>query len=133
MGSTLTQFLDVLDSVPNWDVRLAGDGLQITNEEGIEAFVAVSGEQVLVESLLFTANQVTDKALINQAILESHWMFPLTAVGVKNGPLGECYFAYGALSAASHKDDLILEVDTLFTNVHGFLEAYAEFLTVQFA
>ena len=43
--------------------------LLIANQDGIDAWLAISGEQILVESLLFSSTQVADKAALDHEIL----------------------------------------------------------------
>ena len=54
----------------------------ITNDDGIDAYLAVSGEQIIVESLLFSKEQVADTALLNDEILKTHQVFPLTTIAI---------------------------------------------------
>ena len=52
--------------------------LLIANTDGIDAWLAISGEQILVESLLFAKSEVKDHAALNEEILKTHMIFPLT-------------------------------------------------------
>ncbi|WP_414828072.1 DUF2170 family protein [Alteromonas sp. H39] len=98
--------------------------LLIANQDGIDAWLAISGEQILVESLLFSASQVADKAALDHEILSTHMVFPLTTVGISTINGEEYYTAFGALSAHSKAESIIIEVETLFQNVASFLDAY---------
>ncbi|MEW9798941.1 DUF2170 family protein [Alteromonas sp. CYL-A6] len=98
--------------------------LLIANQDGIDAWLAISGEQILVESLLFSASQVTDKAALDHEILSTHMIFPLTTVGITTVGEEEYYTAFGALSAQSKAESIVIEVETLFQNVASFLDAY---------
>lgn len=98
--------------------------LLIANQDGIDAWLAISGEQILVESLLFSADQVKDKAALDHEILSSHMVFPLTTVGISTINEQEYYTAFGALSAQSKAESIVIEVETLFQNVASFLDAY---------
>ncbi|MCW8107294.1 YjfI family protein [Alteromonas ponticola] len=98
--------------------------LLIANQDGIDAWLAISGEQILVESLLFAASQVKDKAALDHEILSTHMVFPLTTVGISTINGEEYYTAFGALSAQSKQETIEIEVDTLFQNVASFLDAY---------
>ena len=44
--------------------------LLIANSDGIDAWLAISGEQILIESLLFSSEEVKDKAVLNEEILK---------------------------------------------------------------
>ncbi|OFC70619.1 DUF2170 family protein [Alteromonas confluentis] len=98
--------------------------LLIANQDGIDAWLAISGEQILVESLLFPASEVTDRAALNHDILSTHMVFPLTTVGISTINDEEYYTAFGALSAQSKPESIVIEVETLFQNVASFLDAY---------
>ena len=98
--------------------------LLIANQDGIDAWLAISGEQILVESLLFPASEVKDKAALDHEILSTHMVFPLTTVGISNIGGDEYYTAFGALSAQSKAESIVIEVETLFQNVASFLDAY---------
>ncbi|MCW8091319.1 DUF2170 family protein [Alteromonas sp. ASW11-130] len=98
--------------------------LLIANQDGIDAWLAISGEQILVESLLFASSQVRDKAALDHEILSTHMVFPLTTVGISTINGEEYYTAFGALSAQSKQETIEIEVDTLFQNVASFLDAY---------
>ncbi len=98
--------------------------LLIANQDGIDAWLAISGEQILVESLLFPASEVKDRAALNHDILSTHMVFPLTTVGISTINDEEYYTAFGALSAQSKPESIVIEVETLFQNVASFLDAY---------
>ncbi|WP_158769120.1 MULTISPECIES: YjfI family protein [unclassified Paraglaciecola] len=102
--------------------------LLIANSDGVDAWLAISGEQILVESLLFSLSEVKDKHALNEEILKSHMIFPLTTVGISNVAGDEYYTAFGSLSSQSKPESVMIEVQTLFQNVEAFLDAYAEHL-----
>lgn len=102
--------------------------LLIANDDGIDAWLAISGEQILVESLLFSSNEVKDKALLNEEILKSHMIFPLTTVGISTVADEEYYTAFGALSSQSKGESIMIEIETLFQNVAAFIDAYQDHL-----
>ena len=103
--------------------------LLIANAEGIDAWLAISGEQILVESLLFSSSEVKDKAKLNEEILKTHMLFPLTTVGITTLGTEEYYTAFGALSSQSKAESVMIEIDTLFQNVEAFLDAYQIYLS----
>lgn len=102
--------------------------LLIANQDGIDAWLAISGEQIIVESLLFASSQVRDKAALDHDILSTHMLFPLTTVGISTVGNEEYYTAFGALSAQSKGESIVIEVQTLFQNVASFLDAYESYL-----
>jgi len=91
--------------------------LLIANQDGIDAWLAISGEQ-------FAASEVKDKPALDHEILSTHMVFPLTTVGISNIGGEEYYTAFGALSAQSKAESIVIEVETLFQNVASFLDAY---------
>lgn len=103
--------------------------LLIANADGIDAWLAISGEQILVESLLFSSSEVKDKATLNEEILKTHMLFPLTNVGITTLGKEEYYTAFGALSSQSKEESIMIEIDTLFQNVEAFLDAYQIYLS----
>lgn len=111
-----------------WAVSHEGDCVYVTNEDGLDAFIAISGEQILVESILFAKSQVKDTVGLNEEILKTHHIFPLTAVAITSVDGEEYYMAFGALSSKSAPETLMIEVELLFSNLPGFLEAYEAYL-----
>jgi uncharacterized protein YjfI (DUF2170 family) len=118
----------LLTKQDGWAVHLESSCVCITNEDGLDAFVAVSGEQIVVESLLFPKSLVKDAAALNDVILKTHQFFPLTTIGISTVEDEEYYISFGALSSQSKEESVIIEIETLFDNVTGFLDAYEEFL-----
>ncbi len=102
--------------------------LCITNEDGLESYLAVSGEQIIVEALLFGVDQVAEAAALNDEILRTHQLFPLTTVGITTVDNTNYYMAFGALSSQSKEGSVLIEIDMLFQNVAGFLDAYQDYL-----
>jgi uncharacterized protein YjfI (DUF2170 family) len=102
--------------------------LLIANSEGLDAWLAISGEQILVESILFNTNEVKDTAAFNEEVLRTHMLFPLTTIGISSIADEDYYVAFGALSSQSKESSIMIEVETLFQNVEAFLDAYQEHL-----
>lgn len=111
-----------------WVVHSENNCLFITNEDGLDAYVAVSGEQIVVESILFAASAVNDSNALNEHILKTHQVFPLTTIGLTSVEDEDYYMAFGALSSQSKEESIIIEVETLFDNVAAFLDAYEDYL-----
>ena len=116
------------ESQPAWVVETEGDCLSISNDEGIDAFVYVGDQQILVETALFPASAVSNLAVLNALILRTHHLLPLTAICLKNIGGQEYYVAFGALSVDSKDAVVVEEVETIFANVGEFLELYNEHL-----
>lgn len=126
MGNQLCKIKDLLIQRPGWSIQKCDDCLRITNEDGIDAYVAISGIQILVESLLFAKNDVRDATTINDEILNTHQLFPLTAIGITKIDKEDYYMAFGALSTGSSEDSILTEVENLFNNVPAILQAYED-------
>ncbi|GGO67068.1 YjfI family protein [Bowmanella pacifica] len=121
LNKLLTQHNDLV-------VTRQEDCLLIANSDGIDAWLAISGEQIIVETLLFCSSEVRDRAALNDEILKTHMLFPLTTVGISQVAGEEYYTAFGALSSQSKAESIVIEVETLFQNVASFLDAYQDHL-----
>lgn len=124
----LDQLQGLLSKQPDLVITRESDCLLIANDDGLDAWIAISGEQILVESLLFAQSEVSDTDALNAAILRTHMVFPLTTVGISNLNGEDYYTAFGSLSAQSKESSILIEVETLFQNVEAFLDAYQEYL-----
>lgn len=128
MSWDLTRLEEMLSKQDGWAVHSENGCLFITNEDGLDAFVAVSGAQIVVESLLFPKSQVKDSAGLNNEILKTHQLFPLTTIGISSVEDEEYYVSFGSLSSQSKEESVVIEIETLFDNVTGFLDAYEDYL-----
>ncbi|SFL14351.1 biofilm formation regulator BacA [Lysobacter sp. cf310] len=105
----------------------AEPGLHVTMSEygDLPLFMAVVGEQIVVEALLWPVSQVRDSAAFNDEVLRTHKMFPLSTVGIETLADGErVYIMFGALSAGSSLSNVLFEIETLADNVIKATEAY---------
>ena len=102
----------------------------IMNEFGdLPVFLTVAGEQILVESLLWSVDEVKNEAAFNEAILRTHKYFPLSTISLDKIDGDDCYHMFGALSSTSILPNVVLEIEILASNVIQATEAYAEFFT----
>ena len=129
MSWDIQQLSQLLTEQEQYVVTEEQDCLLVANEDGIDAWLAISGEQILVESLLFSVADVKDNAALNDEILRTHMLFPLTTVGISTVGGEDYYTAFGALSAQSKAESVLIEIDTLFQNVAAFIDAYQSHLT----
>ncbi|WP_341521573.1 YjfI family protein [Pseudomonas sp. G.S.17] len=135
---TLHAALVELDAVKSNEIELnliqgtePSLGLTMHNFGGLPIAIAISGDQVLVDSVLVYASQVRDVATFNDTVLRSRDIFPLSSIGIETMPNGETvYSMFGALSAASSLTVIVHEVLTLADNVIRAADAYEDFLTV---
>jgi uncharacterized protein YjfI (DUF2170 family) len=91
-------------------------------------FLTVSGEQIVVESMLWSASEVKDLVLFNETVLRTHKYFPLSNISLDKLDGDDCYHMFGALSSASSLQNIIFEIEILASNVIQATEAYADFL-----
>ncbi len=136
---TTSMLLDTLrDSDPveqkEWSVELIQGTdecvvVTMASHGDLEAFVTVSGDQVLVSVLLWPKELVTDSAGLNAALLSDHKILPLSTFGITGGPDGHPWYElFGALSARSTAESVLTEVITLADNALAVADAYEEFL-----
>ena len=101
----------------------------VMNEYGdLPIFLTVSGEQIVVESMLWSVSEVNDLALFNETVLRTHKYFPLSNISLDKLDGDNCYHMFGALSSASSLHDVVFEIEILASNVIQATEAYSEFL-----
>lgn len=92
-------------------------------------FLAVGGQQIVVEALLWPVAMVRDPARFNEDLLRTHKLLPLSTLGIESLADGsDVYIMFGALSASSALADVVFEVETLADNVIQVTEAYAPHL-----
>lgn len=129
MTWNLVGIREILQKDPSWLVIEAQESLCITNEDGIEAYLNISGEQVLVETLLFSVDKVVDKDAFNDLILRIHKaLFPLSSLEITRINDEDFYAAFGALSINSNETEILTEVEMLFANVESMLDAFADYI-----
>jgi len=128
MSWSLSEIKALADAHSGWDAREQDGCLCVVDDAGLEAWVAVSGDQIVVETVLFAEDQVQDTAALNAHILRTHQLFPLTTIAVNTIDGQDYYVAFGALAAQSSADNIVAELTALFDNVTGFLDAYADYL-----
>ncbi|WP_363799447.1 DUF2170 family protein [Lysobacter firmicutimachus] len=98
-------------------------------------FVAVVGEQIVVEALLWPVAHVRDPAAFNEEVLRTHKaFFPLSTIGIETLADGEAvYMMFGSLSATSSLSNVLYEIETLADNVIKATEAYEPQLLLEAA
>ena len=94
----------------------------------LPVFMTVSGDQIVVESILWPANDVDEQAAFNSTILRTQQYYPMSSICLAKRAEEDYYLMTGSLSASSSIHDIILEIETLANNVIRVTEAYAEFL-----
>lgn len=97
-------------------------------------FMTVVGDQIVVESMLWSVTDVNDVAGFNEMVLRTHKLFPLSTISLDRvGRDGDYYHMFGALSATSILPNIVFEIEVLANNVIQATEAYSEFLNLPVA
>jgi len=102
--------------------------LEMHDFGGLPIYIAVVGEQIIVDTVLVDLESINDVARFNDAVLRSREMFPLSSIGIESMPNGQTvYNMFGALSASSNLTNVVTEVKTLVDNVQRATEAFESF------
>ncbi|WP_188007946.1 DUF2170 family protein [Photobacterium damselae] len=125
---TTTDIATLLEKNGLWKTKIEKQSLIITNEDNVTAYLAVSGDQILIEALLFQAQRVSNEDTLNKEILRTHKLFPLTSIGINTIQNQDYYVAFGALSSQSKAESIVIEISTLFQNIEIFIDLYQEHL-----
>lgn len=107
--------------------------LHVTMHEygDLPLFIAVFGEQIIVEALLWPVSDVRDLTKFNEEVLRTHKLFPLSSIGLERLADGtDCYTMFGALSSGSALSDVVFEIELLADNVIKATEAYENHLAM---
>ena len=113
-----------------FDIELiegADPGILITMKDfgDLPLIMSVSGSQIIVDTLLWPVDDVTDGAAFNTMVLKTHKYFPLSTFGIRAGPDGRDYYEmFGSLSAGSILESVIFEFETLADNAMQAADAY---------
>lgn len=94
----------------------------------LSIFVAIGGEQIIVEAYLWPVAQVREPAAFNAHVLATHKLLPLSTIAIQ--PIGgvPSYAMFGSLDTHSSLANLIFEIETLAENVIHASDAYAPYL-----
>lgn len=91
-------------------------------------YLAISGEQIVVEATLFPVSSINDVVVFNEMALRSRSMFPLSALSIeKDGNGIDQYVMYGALSSGSKLESIVTEIETLADNIINAAKAFESF------
>ncbi|MEE9344948.1 MAG: YjfI family protein [Methylococcales bacterium] len=105
--------------------------LQIVMHEygDLPIFLSVYGEQIIVESVLWSTSDVNNLAEFNEVVLRTHKYFPLSTISLDKRIDGvDYYHMFGALSSASSLSNIVIEIEVLASNVIKVTEAYSDYL-----
>jgi len=121
-GSCSIEIIDGLDSSIVVTMHTHGD---------LPIFITAGGDQILAEAVLFSVEDVDDTARFNEYVLKTHKYLPLSTISIESdNEHGDYYHMFGALSATSSINDVVLEIDTLAENVIQATEAFTTFLKI---
>lgn len=105
--------------------------IQMHEYGDLPVFLTVSGEQIIVESVLWEVSEVNDPVSFNDAVLRTHKYFPLSTISLDAMADGTNYYhMFGALSSSSKLSNVVLEIEILASNVIQATEAYSEYLKI---
>ena len=127
--------LQALDDVVSNDITLSlvqgsepSIKLEMNDFGGLPIYIAVVGEQIIVDTVLVDLESIKDVQAFNDAVLRSREMFPLSSIGIETMPNGQVvYNMFGALSSDSSLTNVVTEVKTLVDNVQRASEAFEHF------
>lgn len=108
----------------------AEPSLHLTMREhgDLPLFIAVGGEQIIVEAMMWPVGDVVDANAFNAHVLRTHKVLPLSTMGIEIIGGVPCYIMFGSLDTHSSLANVLFEIETLAENVLGAAEAYAPFL-----
>lgn len=127
--------LQALDDVRSGEIGIAlvqgaepSIKLEMNEYGGLPIYLAVVGEQIIVDSVLVDREAIADVARFNDAVLRSRELFPLSSIGIETMPNGQTvYNMFGALSSGSSLTNVVTEVFTLVDNLQRAAEAFEDF------
>ena len=94
----------------------------------LPVFVNAAGEQIIVESVLWRAADVSDIPAFNEAVLRTHKLFPLSTICLDLRAGEDYYLMFGSVGSSVSLASIELEINTLASNVLYAAEAYREYL-----
>ena len=105
----------------------------LMNEFGdLPIYLTVSGEQIIADAVLWPLSMVKDANVLNDEVLRTHKLFPLSTISLDRFPDGTDYYTiFGALSSASLIQHIVQEIETLAANAIKATEAYGEHLKTE--
>ena len=102
--------------------------LQMHEFGDLSVFVAVGGEQIIVEAFLWPVAQVLDPVAFNAHVLRTHKLLPLSMIALQDVGGVAGYTMLGELDTRSSLTNLMFEIETLADNVLNATDAYAAYL-----
>ncbi len=124
-GNATIELIDGVESALHLVMREFGD---------LPVFITVAGEQIIVESLLWSVDELNCAAEFNETVLRTHKYFPLSTISLDRLEDGsDFYHMFGSLAAQSSLQNVVYEIEVLASNVIQATEAYSDYLSVPVA
>jgi len=119
-GSASIELIEGIDPTIHIIMRAYGD---------LPLFLTVAGEQIIVEAVLWSSEEIDDIAGFNDTILRTHKYFPLSTISLDSmSDKRDYYHMFGALSSTSLLQNVVFEIEVLASNVIQATAAYSGFL-----
>lgn len=91
--------------------------IKLTELGGVESFLSIGGGQMVVSTLLTAASHIEDRNALNEMLLKSNKIFPLSSFSIATINGEEYYELIGELSIYSSIANIVEEIDTLKENI----------------
>lgn len=126
--ATLDEIKEALEAKDYIVERLDDQTLRILDRlvDGIEVVLVRTDTEILVQTTLIPVSAVDNPAKINERILKTHKLIPLTTVGIEEVGGEDYYIAFGSLAAESRVEVVVKEVDFLYVNLEDIAELFIE-------
>ncbi len=104
--------------------------ISMTEFGDLPIYLTVSGEQIIADAVLWPLSMVKNPVTLNDEVLRTHKLFPLSTISLDRFPDGnEYYTIFGTLSSSSSLQNIVQEIETLAANAIKATEAYGSHLT----
>lgn len=97
--------------------------------EYIDVLLAIGGEQILVETLLWPASAIRDVAEFNDCVLRTHKFIPLATFSIIDIADEPYYTIFGSLYARSLLSSVLFEIQAVADASQSAYMLYGEYLT----
>lgn len=127
---TTERLAGALEAALDDEAKIEREGEAITatfdKTGGIVVVMSVEGEQMLASTLLWKRSDIEDAASFDEQALRTHKVLPLSTIGITTLNGEDWYELFGALSASSTLDNIVLELNTLVHNALDLADGRAE-------
>ena len=127
---TTERLVGALEAALDDEAKIEREGEAITatfdKTGGIVVIMSVEGEQMLASTLLWKRSDIEDASSFDEQALRTHKVLPLSTIGITTLNGEDWYELFGALSASSTLDNIVLELNTLVQNALDLADVRAE-------